>query len=220
MRLHLELRTRQLQEDGTNAVDAERIAWRDFGNLSLLRETSREVWSWRWIESIWQDLCFGARQLARQPGFALIAILTLALGIGANCAIFSLLNAVLIRQVPVRQPQDWCGSARHGLLGARSTSRTVVSRCSPIRYFESFAARRKLSRMSRRYLVSPLEPMAGSAVLRVWRGSRSSWFPEHISPLSGWTLFKDVCLLKPTTTHPADTQSRLRAIPGGSGALA
>src|SRR5215471_2356366 len=114
MLLYLERRTRQLQEDGTNAVDAERIAWHDFGNLSLLRETSREVWSWRWIESIWQDLCFGARQLARQPGFALIAILTLALGIGANCAIFSLLNAVLIRQVPVHRPQDlvWFGSAR------------------------------------------------------------------------------------------------------------
>ena len=69
MLLHLELRTRQIREDGTNAADAERIAQRDFGNLSLLRETSREVWTWRWMESISQDLCFGVRQLAKQVDF-------------------------------------------------------------------------------------------------------------------------------------------------------
>jgi predicted permease len=113
MRLHLELRARQLRDKGANTNEAEQIARRDFGNLALLRETSREIWTWQWMETIWQDLRFGSRQLARQPGFALIAILTLALGIGANTAVFSLLNAVLLRQLPVHQPQElaWFGSA-------------------------------------------------------------------------------------------------------------
>ena len=205
MLLHLELRTRQIREDGTNAADAERIAQRDFGNLSLLRETSREVWTWRWMESISQDLCFGVRQLAKQPGFALIAILTLALGIGANCAIFSLLNAVIIRQVPVRQPKElvWFGSGRATGSTVDLPDRGVTLFSYP--FFREFRRATKAFSDVAAVFSLPLKPMAESTALRVWRGSRSSWSPERISPLSVWARFRDVCSLKLTTALPADT---------------
>jgi predicted permease len=106
MFLHMELRARQLREQGIEAREADEIARRKFGNLTLLREESRDVWIWRWLENAWHDLRLGARQLGKSPGFAAVAILTLALGIGANTAIFSLLNAVLLRTLPVPHPEE------------------------------------------------------------------------------------------------------------------
>jgi predicted permease len=95
MRLHVELRA---VEDGADG------ARRRFGNETLLREQGREVWGWQWLDSIIQDLRYGVRNLAGHPAFALTAIASLALGIGANTAIFSILNAVMLRELPVEDP--------------------------------------------------------------------------------------------------------------------
>jgi predicted permease len=95
MRLHVELRS---AEDGADG------ARRRFGNETLLREQGREVWGWRWLDSIVQDLRYGFRNLAGHPAFAVTAIVSLALGIGANTAIFSILNAVMLRELPVEDP--------------------------------------------------------------------------------------------------------------------
>src|SRR5215471_6198780 len=72
MLAHLALRARQLREQGVDAREADQIARREFGNATLLVDESREVWIWPWIESAWQDLRFGARQLTKTPGFAAI----------------------------------------------------------------------------------------------------------------------------------------------------
>lgn len=102
---HIDERTDELMEEGMPRDVAERAARRDFGNVTLLRERSREVWQWRRLESLLMDLKHVCRRLRRSPGFAITVVLTLAIGIGANTAVFSVLNSVLIRPLPYPEPQ-------------------------------------------------------------------------------------------------------------------
>jgi predicted permease len=106
MRLHLDLRQQQHIAAGS-APDAARFAaQRKFGNATRLKETSHMAWGWEWMESFAQDIGYGARAMLRSPGVTLIALLSLALGIGANTAIFSLMDAVMLRSLPVKDPQQ------------------------------------------------------------------------------------------------------------------
>ena len=91
---------------GMQPAEAAAAAHRKFGNPALVREEIHRMNSLGWLESTWQDLRYGARVLRLSPGFALVAILSLALGIGANTAIFQLLDAVRLRSLPVQRPQE------------------------------------------------------------------------------------------------------------------
>jgi predicted permease len=106
IRLHIEERAEHLMSDGMSAEEATRAARRAFGNRTLLEERSREVWQWPTSESIGADLRFAARQLRRSPGFAVIAIATLALAIGANAVVFGVLNALILRPLNVPQAKS------------------------------------------------------------------------------------------------------------------
>jgi hypothetical protein len=106
MRLHLEERTEQFIREGLSRNEAEQAARRSFGNATLLEERSREVWQLPWLESIGRDLKLVFRRLGKSPGFAATVILTLAIGIGANTAVFSVLNSVLFKPLPYPKPNQ------------------------------------------------------------------------------------------------------------------
>ncbi|HKF47659.1 MAG TPA: ABC transporter permease [Terracidiphilus sp.] len=100
---------RQVQENiaaGMNRQDARAAALRTFGNLALLRDQARATWSWSTLESILRDLRIGVRTLLRAPGFTMIAIVVMALGIGANIALFTVVRGVLLSPLPYLQPQQ------------------------------------------------------------------------------------------------------------------
>ena len=120
IRLHIEERAEQLMGDGMSREEAGRQARRTFGNRTLVEERSREVWQWATLESIWADGRLALRQLRRSPGFTTAAVFTLALAIGANAVVFSVMNAFIIRPLNVPNAQSLYGLFRPGNDGGAS----------------------------------------------------------------------------------------------------
>src|SRR5262249_41753021 len=118
MRIHLEMKAQENAAAGMQAEEARYAAQRQCGNQASLREVSREMWGVRSIEVLFQDLRFGVRMFLKSPGLTAVVILTIALGIGFNSALFSVVNALLLNPLPFPDANQlaiaWTGSAKTG----------------------------------------------------------------------------------------------------------
>src|SRR5216683_2620296 len=104
LRSDLELEEEEQREGGISGEEARYAALRAFGNPTLIREQTRAIWSWNWLESLARDLRFSLRTLRRTPGFTVLAMLVMALGIGANVGLFTVVRGVLLKPLPFHDP--------------------------------------------------------------------------------------------------------------------
>lgn len=106
IRTHLAIETERHVDTGLSRREARQRASRGFGNVLLVKDVTRDMWEWGFPERTWRDVRDGARMLRRRPGFAVVAALSLAIGIGANSTIFSFVNAIILRDLPYDRPEE------------------------------------------------------------------------------------------------------------------
>ena len=106
LQFHLSLREASYRESGAAPGEAHTAAQREFGNITTFQEACRDMWTFVSIENLWQDVRFAARTLRKEPGFTAMAVLSLALGMGANTAVFTIVNDLLLKSIPVQDPAN------------------------------------------------------------------------------------------------------------------
>jgi hypothetical protein len=107
LRSHLELEAEERQESGLSSEEARYAAQRAFGNTTSLKEEVREMWSWTFLEHLWQDLKYAGRAMRKNPAFFVSAVMILGLGIGVNTTVFAVVRAVVLNPYGFRTRTAW-----------------------------------------------------------------------------------------------------------------
>ena len=165
IQFHLETRVDELQRDGVSLQEARARARREFGSRVQMQEDTRAAWQFPWLDDAWRDLRYALRAFRRNPAFAAVAMLSLGIGVGANCVMFSLVDAALLRPPRVPRPND--------LVVVVSTAKTLMRPPARIRTITMFAS---ATGACRRWPHSPPSRLAspGRALSRAWRTASSS----------------------------------------------
>lgn len=127
LRADLALEEEERREAGMTAEEAREAALRAFGNTTSIREQTREMWSWSWLESFLRELRMSARTFRRYPGFAAIVIVVMALGIGTNVALFAVVRGVLLKPLPFTEPDRLVMLSEVGAHGVSADAESLVS---------------------------------------------------------------------------------------------
>jgi predicted permease len=134
MHFHIDMKVREMVESGMSENDARYAALREFGNRGLMKRDSRNMWRFIVIETLIQDIRYGLRTFTRNPVFTVAVVLTLALGIGANTAIFTLVDSVMLRLLPVENPERLLVFGNRSGMGSMNTDRPEERDTSLISY--------------------------------------------------------------------------------------
>jgi predicted permease len=154
LRFHLEEEAEEFRQAGLPEKEARSAALRDLGNLGRVQEETRAAWGWTLVEQLAQDLRYAARTIRRNPAFTLLATLSLALGIGANTAIYSFMDALLARALPVADPRSLAVLNWH-VMGGEGVRAPVVHDASGFSYHDPKNGR-----------ISPIFPYPAFELLR------------------------------------------------------
>jgi predicted permease len=192
IRQHLEEKIDKLMEEGMSREEAIAVAHRDFGNQTSLEERGREVWQWPSLESLLFDIRYALRQFRREPSFAAIAVLILAVGIGANTAVFSVLNRLVFQPLPFRSPERlvWIiNEDTPGLSGRTSTVATYEA-LTAMRSFDEMTTYEAFFARSSYKLTGDAEPDRVAGVM-----IPANFFPFlGVQPILGRTFTEEECL--------------------------
>ena len=140
----LELEEEEQRDKGMSPEEARYAAQRAFGNTTLIREQARETWGWSPLEQFWQDVRYGLRQLLHNPGFTMVAVITLALGVALSTTIFSVVSETLLRKPPMKDPDTLCAISSKNLIKGYDLEQVSLPDFESLRkqnsVFESMAA--------------------------------------------------------------------------------
>ncbi len=176
MEVHLEMKVQELMEDGMTEQDARGAAQRQFGNTTLQQEEARGTWIARWLSDLGQDCVYAVRTLRRQPGFAAVAVLSAALGIGACSLIFGIANFALLRPLPVDDP------SRLASISGKSLRRGRVGGSLAYPDFEDLRQARSFQDMTAFFQFMPATISTGGEPQRYWGSMVSANYFDVVRP--------------------------------------
>jgi predicted permease len=176
MEIHLEMKAQELMEEGTTPRDARVAARRQFGNLTLQQEEGRRVWIARWLSDLGQDFGYALRTLRRQPGFAAVAVLSAALGIGACSLIFGIANFALFRSPAVDRP------GRLASISGKSVRRGRVGGSLAYPDFEDLRHARTFQDMAAFFQFLPATIASGGEPQRYWGSMVTANYFDVVRP--------------------------------------